>query len=107
MPNSKIIYTLTDEAPLLATRSLLPIIETFAAAADIDIELKDISVSARILAEFSDYLDDNQKVPDDLAELARLTQEPTTNIIKLPNISASIPQLIAAIHELQAQGFSF
>lgn len=106
MPNSKIIYTLTDEAPLLATRSLLPIIETFAAAADIDIELKDISVSARILAEFSDYLDDNQKVPDDLAELARLTQEPTTNIIKLPNISASIPQLIAAIHELQAQGFN-
>jgi isocitrate dehydrogenase len=106
MSNSKIIYTLTDEAPLLATRSFLPIIETFASAADIEIELKDISVSARILAEFSDYLDDNQKVPDDLGELGRLTQEPDTNIIKLPNISASIPQLISAIHELQSQGFN-
>ncbi len=106
MPNSKIIYTLTDEAPLLATRSFLPIIETFASAADIEIELKDISVSARILAEFPDYLDDNQKVPDDLNELGRLTQEPDTNIIKLPNISASIPQLINAISELQSQGYN-
>jgi isocitrate dehydrogenase len=106
MPNSKIIYTLTDEAPLLATRSFLPIVETFASAADIEIELKDISVSARILAEFPDYLDDDQKVPDDLDELGRLTQEPDTNIIKLPNISASIPQLINAISELQSQGYN-
>jgi isocitrate dehydrogenase len=106
MSNSKIIYTLTDEAPLLATRSFLPIVETFASAADIDIELKDISVSARILAEFSDYLEDDQKVPDDLDELGRLTQEPDTNIIKLPNISASIPQLINAVSELQSQGFN-
>ncbi len=106
MTNSKIIYTLTDEAPLLATRSFLPIIETFASAADIELETKDISVSARILAEFSDYLDDDQKVPDDLDELGRLTQEPDTNIIKLPNISASIPQLINAISELQSQGFN-
>ncbi len=105
MPNSKIIYTLTDEAPLLATRSFLPVIETFASAADIEVELKDISVAARILAEFSDYLKDDQKVSDDLDELGKLTQEPDTNIIKLPNISASIPQLVAAIHELQAQGY--
>jgi isocitrate dehydrogenase len=104
--NSKIIYTLTDEAPLLATYSLLPIIKVFASAADIDIEKNDISVAARILAEFSDYLTDEQKVPDNLAELGRLTQEPDTNIIKLPNISASLPQLIAAITELQSHGYA-
>ena len=106
MPNSKIIYTLTDEAPLLATSSLLPVIQTFTSAAGIDIVEKDISVASRILAEFSDQLTDDQKVPDNLAELGRLTQEPDTNIIKLPNISASIPQLIAAITELQQKGFN-
>ncbi len=104
--NSRIIYTLTDEAPLLATCSLLPIIRTFTSAAGIDIEIRDISVAARILAEFSDYLNDDQKVPDNLAELGRLTQEPTTNIIKLPNISAAIPQLTAAIAELQSNGYA-
>jgi isocitrate dehydrogenase len=102
---SKIIYTLTDEAPLLATCSFLPIVRTFTAPAAIEIVKSDVSVSARILAEFSDYLTDEQKVPDNLAELGRLTQEPDTNIIKLPNISASVPQLVAAIRELQSRGY--
>jgi len=102
---SRIIYTLTDEAPLLATHSLLPIIRTFASAADIEIEEMDISVAARILAEFSDQLPENQQVPDNLAELGRLTQNATTNIIKLPNISAAVPQLIVAINELQSHGY--
>ena len=102
---SKIIYTLTDEAPLLATCSLLPVIRTFTAPAGIDIVKSDISVSARILAEFSDYLPTEQKVPDNLAELGRLTREPDTNIIKLPNISAAVPQLIAAVRELQSRGY--
>jgi isocitrate dehydrogenase len=101
-----IIYTLTDEAPLLATCSLLPIIRTFTAPANIDIAKSDISVSARILAEFSDYLDDAQKVPDNLVELGRLTQDPDTNIIKLPNISASVHQLTDAIAELQSKGYA-
>ena len=105
MANSKIIYTLTDEAPLLATCSFLPVIRTFTAPAGIDIEKSDISVSARILAEFPDYLSDAQKVPNTLAELGRLTLLPDTNIIKLPNISASLPQLTAAIKELQARGY--
>ncbi|MFJ2990288.1 NADP-dependent isocitrate dehydrogenase [Collimonas sp. NPDC087041] len=103
---STIIYTLTDEAPLLATASFLPIIKTFAAPAGIDVVKSDISVAARILAEFSDSLKPEQKVPDNLAELGRLTQLPETNIIKLPNISASVPQLIAAIRELQAGGYN-
>ncbi len=103
---SRIIYTLTDEAPLLATCSLLPIIRTFTSAAGIEIDQRDISVAARILAEFSDYLNDDQKVPDNLAELGRLTQEPATNIIKLPNISAAVPQLTAAIAELQSNGYN-
>ena len=103
---AKIIYTLTDEAPLLATCSLLPVIRTFASAADVDIVKSDISVSARILAEFSDYLEDDQKVPDNLAELGRMTQLPDTNIIKLPNISAAVPQLMAAIAELQSHGYN-
>ncbi|UCV03116.1 NADP-dependent isocitrate dehydrogenase [Dechloromonas denitrificans] len=102
---SKIIYTLTDEAPLLATCSFLPIIRTFTAPAGIEIVKSDISVSARVLAEFSDYLTDEQKVPNTLAELSRLTQLPDTNIIKLPNISASVGQLTAAIKELQKRGF--
>ena len=105
MGNSKIIYTLTDEAPLLATGSLLPIIRTFTSAANLDIVESDISVAARILAEFSDYLTDDQKIPDNLAELGRLTQFPDTNIIKLPNISAPVPQLVAAITELQSIGY--
>lgn len=101
-----IIYTLTDEAPLLATCSLLPIIRTFAAPAGITVKKSDISLSARILAEFSDYLTDAQKVPNNLAELGRLTQEPDTNIIKLPNISASVMQLTTAITELQKKGYA-
>ena len=104
--SSKIIYTYTDEAPLLATCSLLPIIKTFAASADIDVELKDISLASRILSAFSDILPEDQQVPDALAELGDLTHHPDTNIIKLPNISASIPQLKDAISELQAQGYA-
>ena len=102
---SKIIYTKTDEAPLLATYSLLPIVKSFASSADIEIELSDISLAARILANFADYLSDEQKVPDALAELGELTQDPATNIIKLPNVSASKPQLKAAIKELNDKGF--
>ncbi|MBJ7463883.1 MAG: NADP-dependent isocitrate dehydrogenase [Mycolicibacterium sp.] len=100
-----IIYTLTDEAPLLATYAFLPIIRTFADAAGIDVKTSDISVAARILAEFSDRLTDEQKVPDNLAELGELTQDPSANIIKLPNISASVPQLLAAIKELKEKGY--
>ena len=103
--NPKIIYTLTDEAPLLATHSLLPIIRTFTAAAEIDVETSDISVAARILGEFPEFLKDDQKVTDNLAELGRLTQLADTNIIKLPNISASVPQLIDTVTELQAKGY--
>jgi len=102
---SKIIYTKTDEAPALATYSLLPIIRSFASAADIEVELSDISLAARILANFADYLDEEQKVNDALSELGALTQDPNTNIIKLPNVSASIPQLKEAIRELQGKGF--
>ena len=102
---STIIYTKTDEAPALATYSLLPIIKKFAGAADIDVELSDISLAGRILATFPEFLDDDQKTPDALAELGGLTQNPETNIIKLPNISASIPQLKAAINELNEKGF--
>jgi isocitrate dehydrogenase len=102
---SKIIYTLTDEAPLLATASLLPVIQTFAKAAGIDVVTSDVSVAARVLAEFPDRLNESQRVPDNLAELGRLTQFPETNIIKLPNISASVPQLVATIRELQAAGY--
>ncbi len=100
-----IIYTLTDEAPLLATYAFLPVVRTFASAAGIDVKSTDISVAARILAEFSDRLTDEQKVPDNLAELGELTQLPETNIIKLPNVSASVPQLLAAIKELKAKGY--
>lgn len=103
---SKIIYTKTDEAPALATYSLLPIIRTFAASADIDVELSDISLAGRILSNFPDYLTDEQKTSDALSELGKLTQEPDTNIIKLPNISASIPQLKAAITELNEKGYA-
>jgi len=102
---SKIIYTFTDEAPALATYSLLPIVEAFAAAADIAVETRDISLSGRILASFADQLGADKAVEDDLAKLAELTNQPDANIIKLPNISASVPQLKAAIAELQAQGY--
>ncbi|MCC5859058.1 MAG: NADP-dependent isocitrate dehydrogenase [Ectothiorhodospiraceae bacterium] len=107
MTNAKntIYYTLTDEAPALATRSLLPIIRTFAGAADVDVKLTDISLAGRILAAFPDRLRDDQKVEDGLAFLGELTQDPNANIIKLPNISASIPQLNACIRELQSQGY--
>ena len=104
--NPTVIYTLTDESPLLAACSLLPIIRTFTAPVGIDIKKSDISLSARILAEFADRLPAAQQVEDCLANLGRLTQEPDTNIIKLPNISASVPQLIAAVTELQNRGFS-
>lgn len=100
-----IIYTLTDEAPALATAAFLPIVRTFAAPAGIDIATSDLSVAGRILGEFPDFLTDAQRVPDNLAELGRLTLLPDTNIIKLPNISASVAQLTAAIRELQAKGY--
>ena len=100
-----IIYTLTDEAPMLATHAFLPVVRTFAGAAGIAVETSDISVAARILAEFSDLLPDDQKVTDNLGELGKLTQKSDTNIIKLPNISASVPQLLAAIKELQGKGY--
>jgi isocitrate dehydrogenase len=102
---AKIIYTLTDEAPLLATYSFLPVIEAFASTAGVDVETRDISVAARILAAFADRLPDDQKVADALAELGELATTPEANIIKLPNISASVPQLKAAIKELQDKGF--
>ncbi|MGE8224528.1 MAG: NADP-dependent isocitrate dehydrogenase [Stenotrophomonas sp.] len=101
----KIIYTLTDEAPFLATQSLLPIVDAFTATAGIAVETRDISLSGRILSQFPDFLKDEQKISDDLAELGELATTPEANIIKLPNVSASVPQLKAAIKELQEQGF--
>ena len=101
----KLIYTYTDEAPALATHSFLPIIEAFAGQAGVDVELRDISLAGRILAQFPDRLTDEQRVPDALAELGELAKTPEANIIKLPNISASIPQLKAAIKELQDAGY--
>ena len=95
-----IIYTLTDEAPRLATEAFLPVVSTFADAAGIDVTTSDISVAARILGAFPERLTDEQKVQDNLAELGRLTQDASTNIIKLPNISASVPQLTKAIAEI-------
>ncbi len=102
----KIIYTYTDEAPALATASLLPIVSAFAAAADVDIETRDISLAGRILAQFPDRLTDEQFTADALTELGELAKTPEANIIKLPNISASVPQLKAAIRELQEQGYA-
>jgi len=102
----KIIYTKTDEAPALATFSFLPIVEAFTKSSGIDIEIKDISLASRILALFPEKLNDNQQVEDALAELGKLVEKPEANIIKLPNISASVPQLIAAIKELQALGYA-
>ncbi len=106
MPSSKIIYTETDEAPALATYSLLPIVQAYTKVAGIDVETRDISLASRILTNFSDNLTDEQKQNDALAELGDLAKTPTANIIKLPNISASIPQLLAAIKELQALEFA-
>jgi isocitrate dehydrogenase len=102
----KIIYTHTDEAPALATQSLLPIVEAFAATADVEFELRDISLAGRILAHFPDRLAPEQQVADALAELGELAKTPEANIIKLPNISASVPQLKAAVKELQEQGYA-
>ncbi|WP_445428979.1 NADP-dependent isocitrate dehydrogenase [Alishewanella sp. HL-SH05] len=104
--SAKIIYTITDEAPALATQSLLPIIEAFSAAAGVVVETRDISLSGRIIASFPEFLTPEQRINDDLAELGELAKQPDANIIKLPNISASLPQLKAAIKELQAQGYA-
>ena len=101
----KIIYTHTDEAPALATYSLLPIIRAFAAPAGVEVDQRDISLAGRILAQFPDRLTDEQRVPDALAELGNLATTPEANIIKLPNISASVPQLKAAVAELRSQGY--
>ena len=95
-----IIYTLTDEAPFLATQSLLPIIDAFTGTAGVKVETRDISLAGRILSQFPDVLKDSQRVADDLAELGQLATTPDANIIKLPNISASVPQLKAAIKDL-------
>ncbi|MEG1197903.1 MAG: NADP-dependent isocitrate dehydrogenase, partial [Algoriella sp.] len=103
---SKIHYTLTDEAPMLATHSFLPIVQGFTKTADITIEVPDISLAGRILATFPDFLKEEQRIPDALAELGALATTPEANIIKLPNISASVPQLDEAIAELQAKGFA-
>ncbi|MCG7564883.1 NADP-dependent isocitrate dehydrogenase [Pseudoalteromonas sp. CnMc7-15] len=103
---SKIIYTKTDEAPALATYSLLPVIEAYSKAAGVEVETRDISLAGRIIALFPDFLNEDQRIGDALAELGELAKTPEANIIKLPNISASIPQLKAAIKELQAQGYA-
>ncbi len=105
MSKSKIIYTDTDEAPMLATYSLLPIIKAYTAAAGVEVESRDISLAGRIIANFADKLREQQKIGDALAELGELAKQPDANIIKLPNISASVPQLNAAIRELQSQGY--
>src|SRR3970040_620829 len=105
MPTAKILYTYTDEAPALATYSLLPIIQAFTRAAGILVETRDISLAGRLLASFPELLPPDRRRPDDLAELGALAKTPEANIIKLPNISASIPQLQAAIDELQQHGY--
>src|SRR3990172_6837764 len=104
--SEKIMYTATDEAPALATYSLLTIIKAFTKTAGIDVELRDISLAGRIIANFPENLTDNQRIPDHLTQLGELATTPEANIIKLPNISASVPQLKAAIKELQSQGYN-
>ena len=104
--SSKIIYTKTDEAPALATPSFVPIVKAFTSTANIKLESRDISLAARILAVFPEFLKEDQRVKDDLAELGELAKTPEANIIKLPNISASLPQLLEAIEELQKKGFN-
>ncbi|HLS31165.1 MAG TPA: NADP-dependent isocitrate dehydrogenase, partial [Flavobacteriaceae bacterium] len=101
-----IIYTKTDESPAMATHSFLPIVRAYANTADITVESRDISLSGRILAVFPEYLQEDQRINDDLSELGELAKKPEANIIKLPNISASLPQLQAAIEELQSQGYN-
>jgi isocitrate dehydrogenase len=103
---SKIIYTKTDEAPALATYSFLPIVQAFTGTAGVEVETKDISLAGRVIANFSDFLKDEQRIPNALAELGELVKKPEANIIKLPNISASVPQLKATIKELQAKGYA-
>ena len=105
MTTEKIIYTKIDEAPALATYSLLPILEAYTKGSGITVESKDISLAGRIIANFPEKLTEEQKIPDYLSELGKLAKLPKTNIIKLPNISASIPQLQAAIKELQEKGY--
>ena len=105
MTTAKIIYTMVDEAPALATYSLLPIVQAFTKAAGVAVETRDISLAGHILANFPENLTDSQKIADELTELGELTQKPEANIIKLPNVSASAPQLKAAIKELQSQGY--
>ena len=105
MSTSRIIWTKIDEAPALATYSLLPIIKAFTNGTGIDVETKDISLAGRIIANFPDNLTDEQKIPDYLAQLGELVKDPAGNVIKLPNISASIPQLQDAIKELQEKGY--
>lgn len=106
MTNSKIFYTRTDEAPLLATYSFLPIVQAFAKTANVEVELKDISLAARVIAAFPEFLTAEQRMDDALAQLGALAKQPEANIIKLPNISASIPQLVATIKELQSKGYA-
>ncbi|HZR54426.1 MAG TPA: NADP-dependent isocitrate dehydrogenase, partial [Streptosporangiaceae bacterium] len=106
MTDSTIIYTHTDEAPLLATYSFLPIVQAYAARAGVAVDTRDISLAGRILALFPDYLTEEQQIPDALTELGELTADPSANIIKLPNISASVPQLKAAIAELKQSGYA-
>ncbi|MFC4910632.1 NADP-dependent isocitrate dehydrogenase [Actinomadura gamaensis] len=106
MTDSTIIYTHTDEAPLLATYSFLPVIEAYASTAGVGVETRDISLAGRIIAAFPEYLEEGQRIGDALAELGELAETPAANIIKLPNISASIPQLKAAVAELQEQGYA-
>ena len=106
MSTAKIIYTLTDEAPALATYSLLPIVQAFTRSAGIAVETRDISLAGRVIANFPDALTPAQRQADDLSELGELAKTPQANIIKLPNISASLPQLKAAIAELNAQGYT-
>ena len=101
-----IIYTLTDEAPMLATYSFLPVVQAFASSAGVDVQTRDISLAGRILAVFPEHLTREQRIGDALTELGELAKTPEANIIKLPNVSASLPQLKAAITELQAQGFA-
>lgn len=102
---AKIIYTRTDEAPLLATYSLKPIVEAFASTSGVDVETRDISLAARIIAAFNDELPEDQQISDALAELGELAKTPDANIVKLPNFSASVPQMKAAIKELQDAGY--
>ncbi|MGW1144129.1 NADP-dependent isocitrate dehydrogenase, partial [Streptomyces sp. NPDC002454] len=106
MTDSTIIYTHTDEAPALATHSFLPVVRAYAATAGISVESRDISLAGRIIASFPEHLEESQRIDDALAELGALAKKPEANIIKLPNISASIPQLKAAVAELQQQGYA-